>query len=112
MNDYIINPSFFYWANVVDGLIVVMMIISLVGIMASVAWAASLREYDKSIKKAIVTLVIAILVGVSAVFIPSKKAMIEMEIARNATKSNVMEMKKDVKDIADYVFEKIEQVDK
>lgn len=112
MNDYIINPSFFYWANVVDGLIVVMIIISLVGIMASIAWAASLWEDDKSIKKAIVTLVIAILVGVSAVFIPSKKTMIEMEIARNATKSNVMEMKKDVKDIADYVFEKIEQMDK
>ena len=112
MNDYIINPSFFYWANVVNALIAVMIIVSIAGIIASVLWIVSLWEDEKKTKKAIVTLVIAILVGVTAIFIPSKEAMIEMEIARNATKSNVMEMKKDVKDIADYVFEKIEKMDK
>lgn len=107
MNDYIINPSFFYWANVVDALIVVMAIMSLVGIVASALWAASLWEDDKRTGKAIVALVISLLVGVAAMFIPSKKAMIEMEIARNVTKSNIINMKKDVKDISDYIFEKI-----
>ena len=112
MNDYIINPSFFYWANVVNGLVTVMIIISIAGILASILWIASLWEDCKKPTKAIVTLVLSLLVGVAAVFIPSKKTMIEMEIARNATKSNVIEMKKDVKDIVDYVFEKIEKTNK
>lgn len=112
MNDYIINPSFFYWVNVVDALSIFMAIFSVIGILVSAIWVIIQYEDGEKPKKAIVTLVISLLVGVTAVFVPSKETMIEMEIARNATKSNVMEMKKDVKDIADYIFEKIEKTDK
>lgn len=112
MNDYIINPSFFYWANVVDSLILLMILIGILGSLASILWAASRYEDDKKITRAIVTLVISVLLCLSSAFVPTKKTMIEMEIARNATKSNVINMKKDVKDIADYVFEKIEKTDK
>lgn len=112
MNDYIINPSFFYWANVVDTLIAVMIIVSIAGIVASVLWIVSLYEDDAKPRKAIVTLVISLLIGVAAVFIPSKEAMIEIEIARHATTSNVKELKEELKDATDYVFDKIEKMQK
>lgn len=112
MNDYIINPSFFYWANVVNALIFVMIFIGVLGSLASIIWAASRWEDDKKITRAIVALVISVLLCLAATFVPTKKTMIEMEIARNVTKSNVTEMKEDVKSVADYIFEKIEKMDK
>ena len=112
MNDYIVNPSFFYWAHVVDALIFAMIFIGIFGSLASIIWAVSLWEDAQKITKAMVALVISVLLCLSAAFVPTKKTMIEMEIARNATKSNVTEMKEDAKCVVDYIFEKIEKMDK
>ena len=91
MNEYIINPSWFYWMSVADGLKVICFIAIFVGVIATVvlAFAASdcFDEEQGFIRKLLVVSVSVLAVSIiGAVFIPSKKTLLEMQIAKLATR--------------------------
>lgn len=115
MNDYYINPSWFYWINVADNLRMVLIISLILIASGTVIGVPILSEacgdeisYKKLLKKCIIILCICI---AGLVFIPSKDTCIEMIVAQTVTPANVNYAKGEVKDVIDYVFDKINEVD-
>ena len=118
--DYIINPMWFYWLQIVDsiqGLFCIVAIasgvISLILLAFYVASVFEGCEYEedsrKQLKGIIKPLVICFIIAITAtVFIPSKQTLIEMEIAKHATYSNVESVKEQIKDAADYILDRLE----
>lgn len=119
--DYIIDPMWFYWLQVVDMMRVVItggMVIFGVGLAFCVAGFISLKvdEYDeeceqvaKYIKRIAIVFAIVVL---GFAFIPSKRTLIEMEVAKHATYSNVESIKEQITDAADYILDRLEGEEK
>ena len=112
MNDYIINPSWFYWANVLGLLQSVLfafgcVVISacIIGIISIIVddWICGDKAYKK-IRKALIIAGILILV---ACFIPSKDTMYQMMIAKYITHENLTISVDAVKDAVDYIIDQI-----
>lgn len=118
--DYIINPMWFYWLQIVDsiqGLCGVIAILSgVIGVIMIVFYIASevdgcTYEEDsrKRLKGLIKPLAVCFIIAITvAVFIPSKQTLIEMEIAKHATYSNVESIKEQITDAADYILDRLE----
>ncbi len=118
MNDYVINPMWFYLLQVVDGIQCVFFIVAILsaivlivcGIIAFALYVDDCYECEsekiiKCLKPTVLILVISMLL---VVFIPSKQTLIEMEIAKHATYSNVESVKEQIKDAADYILDRLE----
>lgn len=109
---YIINPSWFYWIAVVDGLkgicivgLVIGVVITIVTLIFSCSSLAEEDErelYRKVLKIAIPLLTVFVL---GVVFIPSKTTMLEMQVARMATKENLGWTFEQIKAIVDYIVQ-------
>ena len=99
----IVNPLFFYFANVVDTLCCV---IGIFGIISLIIFAVAALicllvciEYEGDVedvyafyasKKVIKwSIVISIILWTIVIFIPSKEVLIEMEVAKYATPDNI-----------------------
>lgn len=118
--DYIIDPMWFYWLQIVDsvqGLFCIVAIISgAIGVIMSVLYIASVVEgctYEedsrKRLKGLIKPLAVCFIIAITVtVFIPSKQTLIEMEIAKHATYSNVESVKEQIKDATDYILDRLE----
>ena len=118
--DYIINPMWFYWLQVADAvksecIILTVIIGSILVIAAFVCgvWTIFGDNYytDECAKliKYIKRLVpIFIITTLCVIFVPSKRTLIEMEIAKHATYSNVESVKEQIKDATDYILDKLE----
>ena len=118
MNDYIINPMWFYLLQVVDGVQGVFFVVAILsaivlivcGIIAFALYVDDCCECEsdriiKCLKPTVLILVVSMLL---VVFIPSKQTLIEMEIAKHATYSNVESVKEQIKDAADYILDRLE----
>ena len=115
MNGYIINPSWFYWVQVVDtlGLIAtVFFAISLIGgIIFLVGRWVGVYDYDderrfyKKVCKIVLPVFIISLLAM--VLIPSKETLIEMQIAKYATYENAAWTVESIKSIVDYIIEAV-----
>ena len=118
MNNYIIDPMWFYWLQVVDGIQGVFFVVAILsaialitcGIVAFVLYTDDCYEDEskkiaKCLKPTVLILVVSMLL---VVFIPSKKTLIEMEVAKYATYSNVESVKEQIKDAADYILDRLE----
>ena len=108
MNNYIVDPMFFYWCNVANGLIVFCafgLIVVSIAIVIFIANAAidydSIFEVPKFKRRLVLLFMIAVIFGLGMIFIPTKETLIEMEIARHATYDNL-----------DVVIQKITEVAK
>ena len=127
MTDYIINPYWFYWADVVDTLKSSFQVISILsGVITAIALIIFFialgvnqgmpedfkddTDTPKIISK--IAGAICIFTLVVSVFIPSKKTLTEMLIAENVTKTNIEYAEQEIKDIVDYVFDKFEEQEK
>lgn len=116
--EYVINPSWFYWFNVVDavrgvacGYVILFAISVLISLM--VAWLEDAFEYgvESSVKKIFVSLTIVFVVAVLAlVFVPSKETLIEIQVAKLATYDNVSLTVDGIKSVADYVIDAIKTI--
>lgn len=124
MTGYIINPSWFYWLNVVDAIgtfFLVIVAVSIGGIIVSTIGylictdairsftytddeKARLPVWGKILKICVVS---AAVFGVISVFIPSKNTLIEMQIARYATYENAEWTVETIKAAVDYIVEAI-----
>ena len=124
MNNYIIDPSVFYWINVFGILQIVFVIFGVIltisGIGFLIGWFMyhnekfdydtkseyyiRVKRYEKLCKQwAMVLLIIGIPLVLVSIFIPSKQTGIEMMVAKTATFENVDWTVAQVKEIIDYI---------
>ena len=109
--DYIINPMWIYWINVLNGLKILSIALTGIAIgctlIMGIIWiSTSLSdEEEKSVLKSLKIFFFCALGFVTiAIFIPSKETMIEMLVARFATHSNIALGVEQVKEIVDYII--------
>ena len=115
MNEYIINPSWFYWANVageLKTLCFIAIFASIIAIILLVLWAVDCFKNEKRIiKKALIISVSILVVSIiGAVFIPSKETLVSMMVAKWATRENIQAGIETIKDIVDYIIEGIKSI--
>lgn len=115
MNNYIVDPMFFYWCKVVDhayyicAIGFVAMAVCLLGFI--IFNTVENYEYDsmfeipKFKKRFVILLVLAIVFALGAVFIPTKETLIEMEIAKHATYDNLEITIQKIIDAASKIFD-------
>ena len=119
MSEPIISPWIFYWVNVLDSLKFFISTIIIIGIIAIITTAIimvstcfdldELKEKSKFLKifqKAIIS--ILILMAVYS-FTPSKETIITMLVADNVTKENIEITTDTIKNVTDYIFDKINE---
>lgn len=114
--NYIINPMWFYWINVVDTLRLVVSIA--IFISAAAALVAAIiavvnsdwkddGEYKLAVKVFKRLIVLFVILCVVLVFLPSKNTLIEMQIARYATQENAELTIDAIRSAVDYVVQAI-----
>lgn len=115
--NYIINPSWFYWLNVVDGLKVVLLAITIVGGIVGVCAAlCGIDDWisDKEVKKlrkiSKISIIIFLVCIIAFIFIPSKQTLIEMQVAKFATYENAEWTVDTIKSAVDYIVEAVESI--
>lgn len=128
MTNYIINPSWFYWINVVDGLrFVATFVVILLGITAAVVSLVygvnmkMIEDYPAScegekranvqLKKIMPILWVVWIASVLVlIFIPSKDTLITMMVAKYATYENAGLTVDALKSAIDYVVQAIQSL--
>jgi len=122
--DYFINPIWFYWLGVCDGLQTLAIIFAiLAGCTLIVFIAAYIYNYfmafaykenknyisicKNGIKWSAIVFIPLLLI---AIFAPNKQTMIEMQVASIATKTNAEWTVEQLKGITDYIIERINSV--
>lgn len=109
MNGYIINPAWFYWVNIVNGIKTIMSLLAGASLVASFLSALiSLDETDTATSKkfekiALKMFIVAMVCIIISLFIPSKETLIEMKIAEYATLENAEWTVDAIKDAVDYI---------
>ena len=129
MNGYIINPSWFYWISVVNGLRAVLIVCAVITLVYAAyiaieysidgdpeehtlpAFKAAAQQskdrYNKNFKKCSALFIGLLLI---VVFIPSKDTLIEMQVAKFATYENAEWSVETVKSAVEYIIEAIKAV--
>ena len=114
--NYIIDPRVFYWIDVIndlEGVCVVLLILS--GIGSIILFAFSCEEWDKDVacrlkKWCAVSTVLSVVLILAVIFIPDRKTMIEMLIAKHATMENTELCVQTIKDLVDYIVNAMQSV--
>ncbi len=133
--NYIINPNWFYWLQVINGLnvafeiiagiaifsVAVLAVIALVNYFAGKDYRYRVDENGKptdsdwlsflSMRK--VTIIFTIIAMVSliiSIFIPSKETLISMMIAKYATKENLSMTVEGIKSAVDYIVNAMKEI--
>lgn len=101
MNDYIINPMFFYWVSVADTAKFMLEILGTIGIAIGIAFwikgcvdlefaygKTETEEAKKTRRMSIITALISIGIIFGGVFIPSENTLIKMQVAKFGTYDN------------------------
>ena len=121
--NYFIDPSWFYWLKVLNSVNVACIVFSVVlAFAACVLIISGLINYDcgkkfhdeedlqsgkRSLRIALILGIIFIFTVLASIFIPNKETLIEMQIARYATKENVNVTIESLKSVVDYIVESI-----
>lgn len=116
-----IDPSFFYWASVLDSLKTVLLVVGIFCLIAVGATflcfaldAFNAENFAKNIRKHIKPIVITACIGVlcilTALFIPSEAVLTKMMVARAITPDNVSKGIETVKEAVDYIVQKIAEI--
>ena len=118
--EYIINPSWVYWINVVGDIKIACIIFAFVawivatigGVEIAVGHDFGHDDEDYILGKKILTITVPIAVActIAFVFIPSTKILVEMMVAKLATKQNIELTVESLKSLVDYIAETIESI--
>lgn len=127
--NYIINPSWFYWINVFENIkdfatvLVIMLLILLAAlvVIAAVNYDLGSKFKDDAewkiylnylkIKKIIPKVVIVtLIIGAIAIFLPSKETLISIMVAKYATKENLGMTVEGIKSAVDYIMNAIKEI--
>ena len=125
MNNYIINPSVFYWINTLNSFKIILSVIGWLLIFGSltaiVIWAYNYSQYKcgyedyknhaTTCKKiTIFTAVAGLTLVVITAFLPGKTTSIEMLIAKTSTFDNVNWTVQQIKEVTDYIVNAINTI--
>lgn len=116
MNEYIINPRWFYWVSIAEELKTLCAMAILVGVIVMVlalifAACDCFDEKQGFIRKLLVVSISILVVSIiGAVFIPSKETLISMMVAKYATHENIQIGIETIKDIVNYIIEGIKSI--
>ena len=112
--NYIINPSWFYWLGVANAAKIVSFVISMIAaigliiglslMMANIEYGPDDKDYKNGVRIAKVCGIVAVVAALAAVFIPSKKTIIEMMVAKFATYENARLTIDAVKNAVDHII--------
>lgn len=115
--NYYINPGWFYWLKVVSEIqgacIVISILFGILMVCLGVVYVVNISTaYDgedfsvvlRFLKISIVVFAAALL---GSIFIPNRETIIEMQIARYATRENVNTTVESIKSVVDYIVESI-----
>lgn len=111
--DYIINPLWFYWIEVSDcikGCAIGAAIILLCAAIVLAIVAKMDDDFDEhrsanAKRKVLIYCLVATAVCVAVIiFVPSKRTLIEMMIAKKATYDNISWTADQIKEIVDYII--------
>ena len=109
--EYYISPSWIYWINVIGSLrtlFISLMVFSVVGaLITAIIVAENLIKENTGTKLEITACVIFIISLFGVIFVPSKEVLIEMEVAKLATKQNVELTVESLKSIVDYIIDAV-----
>ena len=119
--NYIINPLWFYWIQLANGLKIALLVcLGFTCIFTVVSFAYFAANYDvdgfddddavrwfKLMKRGIIILVILCVVSI---VMPSKETLIEMQIAKYATFENAEWTLDAIKSAVDYIVEAIKSI--
>ena len=110
--NYIINPSWFYWLEVVEALKTVFIVCAITINTVAVIFIIfdSGEDMISSKKTRTIMAVIGILAIFPAILVPSKQTMIEMMVAKFATYENAQWTVDAVKDAVDYIVQAIKSI--
>jgi len=114
--DNIINPAWFYWLNVVDNIrttaeVVMFIVICTAFVTLLLTWFDDSCLTLQKAKKYLIVIGVILLVAIMIVlFVPSRQAMIEMQVARYATYDNVSLTVDGIKEIADYIVASVKDI--
>lgn len=112
--DYIVNPSWFYWASVFQD---VKIFVTLFGCLSVVGFPIGCTIYisemwdddddkEKRVKKiGMIGVTVGLVLILIGIFIPSKETMLQMQIARLATGDNVEMVLQRIMDMAKEIIE-------
>ena len=108
MEGYVISPFLIYLLSIIDSVVsisVIMIFILLIASLISLMDENTDKYFLKLIAGAIVSLLLAI-------FVPSKDTIIGMIVAKNITYERLNDGTEIAKKSIDYIFEKIEEIEK
>ena len=110
--EYYISPSWIYWINVIGSLQVLfisLMVFSGMGaiIAIPIIVAEDLIEENTGTKLEVIACVVFIISLFGLIFTPSKEVLIEMEVAKLATKQNVDLTVESLKSIVNYIIDAV-----
>lgn len=114
MSGYIINPMWFYWVDVLDGMKQVFFILACIigvgGFMGGLIYSVDNYKIDDEEKPKLIRWVKIWAVTISmlillTVLIPSKETMIQMQLAKFGTYENVERAIEAIQDATDYILE-------
>jgi hypothetical protein len=111
--NYIVDPMWFYWISVIDcSKLVAFCLDTVCFIGAVVSFGCHFDAYEDDAKKLMkwcrIFLVAFAVLSLLLVFVPSKSTLIEMMIARTATKQNAEMTLDAIKSAVDYVSNAIQ----
>jgi len=128
MNNYIINPSIFYWINVLNIVHILTsivfsfgLILTFIGIICNIIYMYNFKTYPRTCehdgevakiwrKVAIIAGIVSAISGILMIFMPNKTTSIEMLIARTATYENAQLTIQGIKEVVDYIVQAIKSI--
>ena len=125
--NYIINPMWFYWINVADGVNTAFCVAAailggaeiIMAVYAILSYSLGkdygpndrdLKTAKAMIKPIIICGIVLMVVLIAAIFIPSKNTLIEMQVAKYLTYENAEWTVETVKSAVDYIVDAIAKV--
>lgn len=111
--NYIINPNWFYWANVLTALNVVCFVFAIVsGIILAIIIIGSVIDlcFDEFKKLVVICTIIFAISVLGSIFIPTEETMLKIMIAKHATKENLGMTVEGIKSAVDYIMNAIKEI--
>lgn len=111
--NYIVNPSWFYWANVLTALNIVCFVLSIVsGIILAIVVIGSMVDlcFDDTKKFVVICAIVFAISVLGAIFIPTEETMLKIIIAKYATKENLSMTFEGIKSAVDYIVNAMKEI--
>ena len=111
--NYIVNPNWFYWVNVLTDLNIVCFVPAIISgiILAIIVIGSTIDLCFDDFKKLVVICAIIFAISVlGAIFIPTEETMLKIMIAKYVTKENLNMTVDGIKSAVDYIVNAMKEI--